>query len=206
MYNFNSVYPRLPANSGIKPVLSEQLDEFSHIYISFSGYIKVTGELEAGMEELYALTCAEAQNANWSQLKRDTIELIIWSISQNPEFELLRKTERSQFFGPNAVVKEMITNSQSIILTKRTSFSLNAERLNFIGSNKWNTSGMEWIIDIDVSGTVKRLSEFEELSASKNQLSQYAKSDKFSPYNFMSSCNINWGECSSSKLDSDEDK
>ncbi|DBA36923.1 TPA_asm: M [Silene gammacytorhabdovirus 1] len=198
MDSTNPFYFRLPANSGIRPVLSDSLDDFYHVYLSFSGYIKVIGETESGMEELYALTCAEANNNNWSPIMKDSIELIIWAVSQNPEFVLNRRIESSPFFGPHAIVKELIPQSQFIVLTKRSAFEEIPTNIILSGNNKWTTSGMEWIMEIQMNGVVKRLSELEKLTASRNQLSQYIKADQFSPYNSMSSCNISNSESESS--------
>ncbi|DBA36863.1 TPA_asm: M [Coptis gammacytorhabdovirus 1] len=175
------------ASAGLYPTSAEPLDSYTHAYLALNGSVQITGEHEAGLEEMYALLCSEASKRNWSQTVKDSVELLMWYADQNKSTSIQCKREFSKFFGPSSTVKIFIPKEQIFVLTKRTSFTEASSAVNLDFNGSWTISGVDWFLSVRLNGYVRKLSLHEIINFPSAQNHMYLKTDKYSPYYSMSS-------------------
>ncbi|DBA36878.1 TPA_asm: M [Cypripedium gammacytorhabdovirus 1] len=169
------------------PLPAMPLSEYSHILLKLTGNIRVSGEVEAGFDEVYALICAEAKKKKFSQLERDCLELLLWSSVQTFLSTVTCSRLSNTFFGPSSFAKELVPRATIYMLSKRTSIPEQGALMNISASGLWSMATTDWTIDINIKGLIKKLSLAEAAESSLKATYLYLKADKFNPYYSMSS-------------------
>ncbi|DBA36887.1 TPA_asm: M [Fraxinus gammacytorhabdovirus 1] len=170
------------AKDKIYPSLTEFHSNFSHIYLTLIGHIKIHGDSVISMEDIYHLVTAEANCNHLSELEKDVLDIVMWTAKHNTKSCIHRHGECSIFFGPDTLVSKIIPMERIFILSKRSSFFELISDVNICTEGQWEFKEKDWMIEMKLKGHTKKLTQEESRHYSVGHKNFYIKSDKYNPY------------------------
>ncbi|DAF42354.1 TPA_asm: M [Trachyspermum ammi virus 1] len=179
---------------GHAPTTLSKLEDYKHIYLNVEGTISIIGDTEISTDDVYSLLLSLLDESSVSQTQKDTVELLLWSIYNSSEQTSVCNIENDIYFGPNSVKKSYIFPKYIFVLSKRTSFTEEVVPIFIRNSGHFDLNGSDWVINVNLEGKVKQLTKMEIISGPKERVAMYKRSDKFNPYQIMSSATLHTQE------------
>ncbi|DBA36848.1 TPA_asm: M [Argyranthemum gammacytorhabdovirus 1] len=162
--------------------LTSSQKNYDHAHIIFGGGIKIIGDRHIDVDEAYQLISAEIKHREYNEYEKDTVDLILWAISQNPDTCIKKYSDHSVCFGSNAKITTFIPPKHFMILTDRQSIPESHMTATVVTSNTWRMGDNDWELEISLQGTTRKVPKCDIIEVGLVNRKLYVRSDKYNNY------------------------